>query len=178
MWFRRRCVLLCLPTLAACRTPKPFGVGGHDAVFDAVVDHLDEVAGAVGTAVQVALFGGAAEFLAARRARNVADAGSEGGEDGIEMLDDVFFAADHHAVAAFESPDTAAGADVDVVDFFGRQFLGAADVVDVIGIAAVDQDVAGFEKRQQVSDGLVDHRGRNHQPDGARFLQLLHEVGK
>ena len=32
------------------------------------------------------------------------------------------------------------------MDSFGRQLLGAADVVDVIGIAAVDQDVARLEQ--------------------------------
>ena len=36
------------------------GVGGHEAVLDAVVHHLDEVPGAVRPAVQVALLGGAA----------------------------------------------------------------------------------------------------------------------
>ena len=63
---------------------EAFGVGGHEAVFDAVVDHLDEVAGAVGSAVEVAVFGGAAELLAAGGARSYADAGGEGFEDGVE----------------------------------------------------------------------------------------------
>ena len=36
---------------------EPLGVGGHDAVLDAVVDHLDEVPRAVRPAVQVALLG-------------------------------------------------------------------------------------------------------------------------
>ncbi len=39
---------------------QPFGVGGHDAVLDAVVDHLDEMPCAAWAAVQVAVFGGAA----------------------------------------------------------------------------------------------------------------------
>ena len=40
----------------------------HDAVLDAVVDHLDEVARADRPAVQVAVLGGAADLLATRRA--------------------------------------------------------------------------------------------------------------
>jgi hypothetical protein len=76
----------------------------------------------------------------------------------------VFFAADHHAVAALESPDAAAGAYVHVVDALGGEFLGAADVVYVIGIAAVDEDVAGLEGGENFGDGNVDRGCRDHQP--------------
>jgi len=58
---------------------------------------------------------------------------------------DVGFAADHLAVTPFETPDATAGADIDVVDALGGEFLGAANVVDVIGVAAVDDDVADIE---------------------------------
>ena len=128
---------------------QALGVRGHDAVLDAVVDHLDEMAGAVGAAVQVAVLGGAAKFLAARRARTVADAGGQRLEDRIEMLHDVGLAADHHAVAALQAPDAAAGADIHIVDALCGQFLGAANVVDVVGIAAVDKNVARLQQGQQ-----------------------------
>ena len=82
-------------------------------------------------------------------------------------------AADHHAIAALQPPDAAAGADVDVVDAVARQLLGSADVVDVVGIAAVDDDVAAFEMRREIGDRLVDHGGRHHQPDRARRRQTL-----
>ena len=49
-----------------------------------------------------------------------------------------------------EAPDAAAGADVDVMDPLGGEFLGPANVVDVIGIAAVDEDVVGFEQRREI----------------------------
>ena len=42
---------------------ESFGIGRHDAVLDAVVDHLDEMAGAVRSAVQVALLGRAIGLL-------------------------------------------------------------------------------------------------------------------
>ena len=119
----------------------PFGVGGHDAVLDAVVDHLHEVPGAGGPAVEVAVLGGAADLLAAGRAGDVAAARGERLEDRIEALHRVRVAADHHAVAALEPPDAAAGADVDVVDALRPQVVLPADVVDVVGVAAVDQDV-------------------------------------
>ena len=65
------------------------------------------------------------------------------------MLDDRRFAADHHAVAALETPDAAAGADVHVVDALRGELLRAPDVVDVVRIAAVDQDVVLLEQRQR-----------------------------
>ena len=51
-------------------------------------------------------------------------------------------AADHLAEAALQSPDASAGADIDIVQTLSGQFLSAANVVDVVGVAAVDDDVA------------------------------------
>src|SRR5579871_5541252 len=99
---------------------QALSVRGHDSVLDSVVHHLDEMAGAVGPTVQIALLGCAAKFLAAGRPGNVADSGGQGGEDGIEPLHDIFLAANHHAVAALQTPHTAAGADIDVMNSFGR----------------------------------------------------------
>ena len=53
---------LLLAGVGVMEDVQPLRVGGHDAVLDAVVDHLDEVAGAARPAVQVAVFGGAAAF--------------------------------------------------------------------------------------------------------------------
>src|SRR5438128_7718006 len=77
---------------------KAFGVGLHQSVFDAVVNHLDEVAGAhrpdpTPTSI--------------RRWR-------EGLEYRPEPLDCGFVAADQHAVARGQPPHAAAGAAVDV----------------------------------------------------------------
>src|SRR5262245_31014312 len=105
--------------LACVRTAqhaKSFGVGSHDSVLDAVVDHLHEVTGAVRSAVKVAALGRAAELLAPGRAFDVARAGCQGGENRIEALHDVALAADHHAVAALQAEHAAAGSYVDIVD--------------------------------------------------------------
>src|SRR5262249_1444774 len=95
---------------------QPLGVGGHDAVFDTVVDHLDEVAGAIRTAVQITRFGGAVELFASRCARDVAAARSQALEDRIETLDRVSLAPDHHAVATFQAPDATARPYVHIVN--------------------------------------------------------------
>jgi hypothetical protein len=126
--------------------------------------------------VQIALLGGAADELHPRGARDVAHAGRQRLEHRVEALHGWIGTADHHAVAAFATPDTAARPHVHVMDLLRRQLLGTADVIHVIGIAAVDEDVPGLEMGQQVADGLV-HDGRgDHQPDRSRPLQLRHEV--
>ena len=153
-----------------------FGVGGHDAVFDAVVDHFNEVTSAVGSAVEVAEFGGALVIGTSHCAGDVADARSEGAEDRVEVLDDFVLAADHHAISALQAPYAAAGSDIHIMDSLGRNVLGAADIVDVVGIAAVDDGVAFFKKREEVVDGGI-HRSRwHHKPNGARGFELGNEI--
>ena len=76
------------------------------------------------------------------------------------------------AVAAIHAPDAAAGADVDVAHASSFELFGASDVVDKVRIATVDHRVARLQARQQIVQGLVDDRGRDHQPDGPWRLQL------
>ena len=46
-------------------------------------------------------------------------------------------------------------------------------------VAAVDQDIAGFQQAGQLDDRVVgDLARREHDPDRARLLQLVHEIGK
>ena len=116
---------------------EAFGVGLHQAVFDAVVDHLHVVAGAVVADAQIAVL---------RRQRQ---------EDRLEPLADLGFAADHQAVAFLQPPDAAAGAGVDVVDALGRQRLRAPHVVVKVGVAAVDDGVAGRQQAAERGDGRL-----------------------
>jgi hypothetical protein len=62
------------------------------------------------------------------------------------------------------------------VDPLRREFLGAPDVIHVVGIAAVDEDVFGLKVEQKAGDGFVHGRRRDHQPDRPRLLQLGHEI--
>src|SRR5262249_53799987 len=106
---------LPLPHVSSFQNADTFSVSGHDAVLDAVMDHFDEVPGAVGSAMKVALLRRATEFLAARRARRIADARCKRSKDGIQTLNDFFFTADHHAIATFQAPDTAAGSHIQIM---------------------------------------------------------------
>src|SRR5262249_37304423 len=112
---------------------QSLGVGGHDAVFDAVVDHLDEVAGAVRPAVQVTLLGGAADFFATGGTGDfIAPTRGERRKNRADVLYPSGVAANHHAVAALQPPGAAASADVHVMKLLGGKLLRAADVVHVV----------------------------------------------
>ena len=94
-------------------------------------------------------------------------------EDRGQSLDGAVGAADHQAVAPFETVHAAAGADVEVVDaVVGGERRGAVDVVVVPGVAAVDDRVAGRQQRCQGADRRVDERRRHHDPDCPRHLEL------
>src|SRR5215510_13563012 len=99
-------LMLFLAHVGGSQDAQTLGVGAHDAVFDAVVNHLDEVACAIWPAMQIALLGGTANFLASRRARYlVAHARSQPGEDWIKVLDYIVLAANHHAVTSLQAPN-------------------------------------------------------------------------
>src|SRR3546814_13704327 len=67
---------------------EPFSIGLHQTVFDAVVDHLDEMARAGRTDVDVALLGTRTlNFLARGGARDCAQPRRERIEDRIQMVE-------------------------------------------------------------------------------------------
>jgi hypothetical protein len=141
------------------------------------VDHLHEVAGTVGPAVEVTVLGRARLALAPRGAPGRLHAGRQAGENRIEPLDRGIRAAQHQAVPPIQAEDPATGAAVDVVDSVVGERLRAADVVAVIGVAAVDDRVALVELVRDVVDYLFgDGACGNHRPDRPRGLQLRGEV--
>ena len=125
--------------------------------------------------MQITLFSGPADLLPARGARNVAHSRSKRRKNRIEPFNHLGLAADHHAVASFQTEDAPAGAHIHIVNLPRRDFLRTTDVIHVIGIAAVDKDVARLEMRQNIGDGLVDDCSRHHQPDCSRLFEFLHE---
>src|SRR5688572_5397598 len=87
---------------------ESFRISLHEAVLDAVVHHLDEMASAAGPGMDVTLLGARVAIGAARSSRQVAQPGSERGKDRVEAVDNVLLAADHHAIAPLQAPDPAA----------------------------------------------------------------------
>ena len=138
---------------------EALGVRLHQAVLDAVVDHLHVVPGARSADVEVA----------ALRSERV--------EDRLQRLHGRVLAADHQGVAHLEAPDPAAGAGIHVADALLRERLLAPDVVVEVRVAAVDDRVAGLQVLQELLDlGLGGIAGRDHDPDRARLRQLLDEL--
>ena len=131
----------------------------HVAVFDAVVDHLHVMARAV-----------FAHPIAAGRA--VLDLGGDLLEDVLHVRPGGGRAAGHDARAAAGAFFAAGNAGADVEQALGLDVFRAADGVLEEGVAAVDDDVAGFEVREEVLDELV-HRlaGLDHEHDAAGLLE-------
>src|SRR3979490_1982952 len=99
----------------AAQDIEAFRIGLHHSVFDAVVDHLDEMAGPVRSAIRIATLGAAIAPLATSGAGNPAIARGQGREDRIEPLSHRAIAADHQAIAALETEDAPAGADIEIL---------------------------------------------------------------
>ena len=85
-------------------------------------------------------------------------------------------AADHQAVAALETEDTAAGADVHVVEAVRRQPAGSVDVVELPAVAAVDDDVASASSGVSASMVPIDERRRHHDPHVRGASECRHEI--
>ena len=122
---------------------QALGVGGHDAVLDPVVDHLHEVArrrSARSAGSRARRATGSPSRPGVRSAASTP--GASEAKIGSSRSHRLVGPADHQAVAAVEAEDAAAGAAVDEVDALLAQLLGPADVVAVVGVAAVDDRVA------------------------------------
>src|SRR5258708_20552137 len=83
---------------------KTFGIGLHQAVFDAVMNHLDEVSGADRAGVNIALLDARIAALAPLGARDIADSRRQRGKNRIQAVNYGLLPADPHAIAALESP--------------------------------------------------------------------------
>ena len=73
---------------------------------------------------------------------------------GSSRCDSFVRSSDHHAITAVNTPDAAAGSDIDVVDALAFQFAGAAHVILEVGIAAVDDCVACLHVLRECLHGL------------------------
>ena len=165
-----------MPTSALCRMFRPSAKAAIIPYSMPLWTILTKCPAPDGAAVQVALLLRRQLAVAARRPLDLPDPRGDGLQDRLDGLDRDLVAADHQAVAALQAEDAAAGADVDVVDALLPQLLGPADVVAVVGVAAVDDDVALVEERGDLVDDLPGDAGRDHHPDGPRLLELADEL--
>ncbi len=131
---------------------EAFGVRLHQAVLDAVVNHLHVVAGAVIADAQVAVL---------RRERQ---------EDRLEPLADVRLAADHQAVAFVRAPRCRRSCPRRCsASAFPPASPRAAHRRGSCVLPPSMIDVAGGQQFAERFDGRFRRRaGRHHHPDGAR----------
>src|SRR5271163_3538566 len=94
------------------------------------------------------------------------------------MFDDGRFTSNHLAEAAIEAPYAAAGAGVDIVDALFAQGLRPANIIDVVGIAAINDDVAALEVLGEIANSGFNHGSRNHHPGDTRVAQLGGEIAE
>jgi hypothetical protein len=71
------------------------------------------------------------------------------------MLDDLSLTSDHHAISPFKTPHATARSNVHLMYAPRSEIRGATNVVDVVGVAAVNQNIACIKKGQQVGDLLI-----------------------
>ncbi|MNC85033.1 hypothetical protein D3C83_06050 [compost metagenome] len=135
------------------------------------------MAGADRAAVHEAFVRGRRRAIEPARRRHGAFAGRERPEEGRQPLDGGGLAADHQAIAAAGAPDAAARPDVHVVHAALAQHPRPADVVLVVGIAAVDHDVARLERGAEGGHRLFRRVARrHHHPDGAGRREASDEI--
>ena len=161
---------------------KPSAIGLHHAVLDAVVDHLDEVAGAARPGMQVALLGAGVAALAAARwrgCRRVPGASAREDRDRAARTDRLL-AADHQAVAALEPPHAAAGADVEVVRGPSACSSPARRTSSFQKVLPPSMMVSpGASSRPSSRDRRLGRRARRqHHPHGARRVERRDQLGE
>ena len=71
----------------AAQDVEALRIGLHEAIFDAVVDHFDEMPGARWPRVNIAALGAGIPRLPPRRMRDIALARRQGIENRIEVID-------------------------------------------------------------------------------------------
>ena len=103
----------------------------------------------------------------------VMTAGRDRLEQRPQWLDYPGLPADHQAVAAVETPDATAYADIEIVDALLAEGGGARDVVAVVGVATIDDHVAGIHLPAKAAHGLISDPPGRYITQTARGLSSL-----
>src|SRR5712691_7103448 len=105
------------------------------------------------------------------------DVGADLGQHGLHFPVGVAGAARHDAGPVQGAFLAAGDAGPDKTQTACLQRIAAAHGVEKIGVAAIDEDVAGFQVWREVLDRLIDRwSGLDHHEDPARLVQLRHQL--
>src|ERR1041384_8329020 len=134
------------------------------------MNHLDEMAGAGRPTIQVPFLSCTGGLIAPWRAGEIAASRRKRLKDWIQAPDGLSLTSDHQTVTTLETPHTAAGPDVDVMNTSRFELFGASDVVDIVGVASIHDRVALLHLGTNAMQRVIDRRGGHHQPRRARRL--------
>ena len=150
---------------AATHQIVAFGDELHIGVFDAIVHHLDEVAGTVKT-----------DMGDARLAFGLC---RDGFENRLQRLPGFFGTTRHHGRTKQRAFLAAGNAAPDEMQAASADFLLTTNGVREVGVACVDDDVARFhEVGERVDHGVGRFAGLDHDDGGARLDEAVHEFLK
>src|ERR1017187_9805461 len=155
---------------------KSFGEGSHQSVFNPVMNHLGEMAGAGRSAMEIPLLDRATNLFPSGRARNIAASRSKRLEDWIEVQYGIALTSDHQTITALDPPHAAARPHIDIANTFGLQFFGSPDIINIVRVASINDDISLLHPGGKVLHSDLYRRRGHHQPDSARRLQLGHEI--
>ena len=148
---------------AATHQIVAFGDELHIGVFDAIVHHLDEVAGTVKS-----------DMCDARITFGLC---CDGFENRLQRLPGFFGAARHHGRSKQSAFLTTGHAASDEMQAASADFLLATNGVREVGVACVDDDVARFHQvGERVDHGVGRLSGLDHDDGGTRLDEAVHEL--
>ena len=128
-----------------------------------------------GTCVNITLFGARIAF-ALRGAGDLSHAGREDRKNGVKAMDRIRRTANHQTITPLQPPDTPGSAAINVMDLFCGKLPRAADVILVERIAAINDDVIGFQHVAKALNCILGYlSSRQHDPDGARRRQRVYQ---
>ena len=153
----------------------------HVDIFNAVVDHLDVVAGAVGSDIGGAGHASHHGFAGGVILQGLAglgiDLGGDGFPDGLEMVPRIRIAAGHHGWAEARAQLAPGDARPEILAL-GGIFLLAADRVRPLAVAAIHDDVVRLDARLEklLHHGIDGGAGLYQDDDLAGFLDRRDQV--
>jgi hypothetical protein len=149
----------------------------HQSIFDPIVHHFDEMTCSGRTRVQIAHRGPRISAGTAFCVGQTAGTRSERLQNRIDALHRGSLPADHEAIASSQSPNATGRSNIDVIDAVLPQILGAADIVAIERVAAVDDRVAGDKASGEGRNHLIRRpTSRQHEPNVSRRSDLPDEI--
>src|ERR1035441_3889345 len=155
---------------------QSFGVGSHQSVFNPVMNHLHEMAGAGGPTMEITLLDRATDPFPSRCARDIAASWSKRLEDWIEVQYGIALTSDHQTITALDPPHASARPHINIANTFGLQFFGSPDIINIVRVASIYDDISLLHLAGKILHSDLHGRRGHHQPDSARRLQLGHEI--